>query len=268
MLKFLKHNYTHKITDYKKERVRTSFLSKILNHKRTGDFIFIEKGPEINVQNIEYSKKLRGKKQKDNRTLFSNDKKANKRIGVPLYKKRKLDKIGIKILYRKIKKMNFLKKKHQNVFKNYRDQIIKIREESKVIIMERQSRAIKIFFILSNIFEKNVIIEKAYVNRKSGTARILAKAIAHLCLNKKYARVKKIVKKSVRIFQFTRNPNKIVGIKVTINGRLKIGRITPRKTKRTFMGGRLKNCSSVSVARVVSKNYKGQYSITVKLAII
>lgn len=270
----IKYFYTNKIidTDLKKKDVSTSYLSKIMSKKTTGDFIFLENGPEINVQNIEYSKKLRKKKQNEGLTIFSGakNKKILENFGFKKNKINKIKNINKKIIYWKMKKIKYLKKKYRYIFgqKKYYKKMLNLRRDSKQIIIERPSRVIKIMFLLSTIFEKGVNIEKACVKRKSGNARILAKAIAHLCLNKNFRRVKKIVKKSIRVFLFTTEPNKIVGIKVTVNGRLKKGRITPRKTKNTFIIGRLKKCSKVNVSRVVAKNFKGQYSVTVKLAMI
>lgn len=248
MINFIKKQYTNNIINPKKKVTSTSLLAKIFGNKVTGDFIFIENGPEINIQTAEFYKKVKKNKRDLKKNLY-----------LRIIKKR---------YYKRIKKMKYFQKKYPELFKEYDMKIINIIPIIIKNIVERPMFTVRILPILRNIFEKSVIIQKIIIKTKSGNARILAKYIGYLCLEKKYNRVKKVIKKGAWIDHSLTKPNEVVGLKVTINGRLKTGRITPRKTKKSFTIGRFKKSSNLKVARVVAKNYKGQYSITVKIAII
>lgn len=247
MINKIKNYYARKVA-----HKNTNF--KVINNNM--DNKFFENGPFINIDNIEYvaPRKLG--------TITSDN---SKEI---------------------MKKYSFKK-----------SQILEIRVKSHQIMIERQNKILKSLYILSLIFDKGVNINRVQVSRKTVNAKILAKAIAYLCQNFKFNRVIKIIQKCVPIMKSSTMLNNIVGLKVTVNGRLKIGRITPRKTKSSFIIGRFKDFqhftdmrakaidsnhnsnfnsgasygtsrSNIEVRRVVSKNFKGQYSVTVKLCII
>lgn len=266
----IKHLYTGKVieSDNKNKKISTNFVSEVLNSQNTDKFIYLENGPQMKIQNLEFIKKRVWKKNKSNDEVnffaaenntntdqFSGDKNNEK------------NSINKKINFLKNKKIFYFTKTYKNVFKNYLNQERILRQNTKAQLVERQSQTVKLLYILSNIFGKGINIEIVRLSSESISAHILAKAISFLCLGKSFNRIKIAIKRGVQIKTFDNRPNNIVGLKVTVHGRLNQGRITPRKTKASYIIGRFKNCTT-DVARVTTKNFKGQYSITVKLAII